>query len=216
MQRNARWLLAAALIGGGFNASFAQDRTATNSPKLPAETEKIVAGPACNGKNCATKPASNCAAPAKCEHPPLGSCLDRFGKWFFGRPSTLPCECKGHLPAYRPPLIAWFPCEPSYCGPQPCATYGRVITVQPRPDAPPPMPPKPQITLEDRQRLISGSSAAMAIKQPLPPPTKTLPPVQPVLKTAPPLQPVFKPVGANGVIPVDSQSTGSPWQRSSK
>ncbi len=187
MTRRRGWLLLAATVTFQAGLSTARPdeypmvdskfRAKTAQPMLPGDKPVLVPGTACRDGNCAPQ-LRECACPPQAhrDHPPFGSYLDRFGKWLFYRSPPTPCECKGHLPPYRPPLIAWFPCKPGQCGAGPWPSCSPAIIVESRPDAPPPLPAAPQITFKDRP-LIPGSSAAMSVKQP---PVKK--PLQPTVK----------------------------------
>lgn len=195
MIRQQHWLLMGAMAFGiGFSSAHGADekKKATEPAKAALSSEPVfISGTPtrdggqprpiqCRDGDCTPRPMAGAyatqpggrvhgqqmggAGGAKQGHPPFGSYLDRLGRWFFYRAPETPCECKGHLPAYQPPLIAWFPCKPGDCA-TPRAAYARPITVAPRPDAPPPLPPTPQITKIERPLGVSGSSAAMADKQ---------------------------------------------------
>jgi hypothetical protein len=184
MNRRHRLLLLGAMVGLGIGLSTShgadekkKDSKASEPIKAAIKSEPVfISGTACRDGNCQPKPstcrdgdctprpmAGVCAKQPCQERPAVGSCLARFGKWLFYRAPETPCECKGHLPPYRPPLIAWFPCKPGECG-VPREPYGKPILVAPRPDAPPPLPPTPQITKVDRPIGVTASSAAMAEK----------------------------------------------------
>jgi hypothetical protein len=167
---------------------------------------------ACRDGDCLPRPmAGVCATKTKLEHPPVGAYLDCLGRWFFYRAAPTPCECKGHFPSYRPPLVAWFPCKPGECG-MSQASYGRAIIVAPRPEAPPPLPPTPQITRSERPIGVSATSAAMAdkqlpVKQPEPP-----------AKTTKGSSIEFKRTGtyAYGIMPIESRIAEPRWEKTPK
>ena len=224
MIRRHGWLLLAAVVAFADTAAFAQGEDpeakarklteAAVKPILPDDGPVFIPGTACRDGRCAPCPQAAVFAPRpRQDHPPFGWYLDRLGKWVFYRAAPTPCECKGHLPAYRPPLHAWFPCKPGHCGPAPIATYGPAIIVEPRPNLPPPLPVTPQITLEERP-LIPGSSAAMAEKQP---PAKK--PAQPAAKTAtnPPSTEFRRSVvPATGIMPVEARVVEPRWEKAPK
>ena len=51
----------------------------------------------------------------KSEHPPLGSYLERFSRWFFYRSPQTACECHLIHTPYRPPLYTWGPFPSAQC-----------------------------------------------------------------------------------------------------
>jgi hypothetical protein len=167
---------------------------------------------ACRDGDCLPRPmAGSCSTQPKLGHPPIGSYLDRLGRWFFYRNAPTPCECKGHFPSYRPPLIAWFPCKPGDCATH-HSSYTRAVIVQPHPEAPPPLPPTPQITKAERPAGVSGSSAAMADKQP---PVKK---PEPTAKTTNGSSVNFRRTGtyADGIMPIESRFAEPSWEKSPK
>lgn len=236
MNRRHGWLLAAAITAGvGISTSSGADAPAT-APKAaekavqptPISNEPVlIPGTACRDGNCAPVSAcrdrdctprplhAQCATPSKPanSHPPVGAYLDRLGKWFFYRAAPTPCECAGHLPAYRPPLTAWFPCKPGHCGTAPAPIYKQVIVVEPRPEAVPPLPPMPQITREDRP-LIPGSSTAISdkyqeIKKPAPQ-SRKVPDSNPDISFRRAIS------GDSGLQPVDARVVEPRWERTPK
>lgn len=229
MARRHGWLLISAIVGLVIDLSIApgadepkkNQKPEPEAAAVPSEPVFISGTPcrdgscqpgakACRDGDCTPRPmASACKTQPKADHPPLGTYLDRFGKWLFYRSPPTPCECKGHLPAYRPPLTAWFPCKPGACA-APHVIYAQPIRVEPRSDAPPSMPAVPQITRIDRPVGVPGSSAVMAelpaIKKPeAPARAKPSGSVVPFRRTG---------TYTGGIIPIESRLIEPRWEKS--